>query len=112
MGLFRKIKQLPLFAMVFTYVFLASALIISTLCVLLVVIWPVSKNLYRRISSWLVYTVFARKLVHRYSFIYGLIVKWVDRQTVIFFLQKVSRSKWQYSQKSTESQLHSIFFSV
>ena len=63
MGFLRKLKQLPLFAMVFTYVFLASSLIVSTLCLLLmVVIWPISKSLYRRVSSYLVYTVFARKL--------------------------------------------------
>ena len=60
----RKLKQLPLFGMLFTYVFLTSTLIVSTLCLLLMIIlWPISKNLYRRISSLLAYTVFSRKLV-------------------------------------------------
>jgi uncharacterized membrane protein YqjE len=50
-----------LFAPVFTYVFILSGLTCSLLSLLLLVIWPFAKDLYRRLTSVLAYSIFSRK---------------------------------------------------
>ena len=55
-------KRLPIFPLLFTYIFVCSGLIVAAILVLLsVVLWPVSKNAYRRLTAQLVYTVLGRK---------------------------------------------------
>lgn len=62
-AVFGSIKKVILFqlATLFTYVFVASGLIVSFLSIPLLVIWPLSASLYRRIISGLAYTVIGRK---------------------------------------------------
>lgn len=56
-----KWQRFPLFALLWTYVFVVSGLIVCLLCLLLLVIWPFSKNLYRHITSQLAYSLLGRK---------------------------------------------------
>ena len=57
-----KLKRIPLFAVLFTYVFVLSGLLVSLFCLLLLVlVWPFSKNAYRRIASFLSFTVLGRE---------------------------------------------------
>lgn len=51
-----------LFAPIFTYIFILSGLTCSLLCLLLLFLWPFAKNVYRRVTSWLAYSIFSRKL--------------------------------------------------
>ena len=58
------IKRFPLFPLLFTYVFVSSAGLVSVLLVLLsFTLWPLSKNAYRRLSSLLAYSVLGRECV-------------------------------------------------
>ena len=62
-----KLKRIPLFAVFFTYLFVMSGIVVSLLCMLLlVIVWPFSKNAYRRITSQLAYTILGRELIHSY----------------------------------------------
>ena len=59
-------KRLPIFSLLFTYIFVCSGLIVAVVLVLLsVVLWPVSKNAYRRLSTHLGYTVLGRKCIRK-----------------------------------------------
>ena len=59
-------KRLPIFSLLFTYIFVCSGLIVAVALVLLsVVLWPVSKNAYRRVSTHLGYTVLGRKCIRK-----------------------------------------------
>ena len=52
------VKRLPVFPLLFTHIFVSSALLVAfVLSVLSVVLWPFSKYAYRRISSLLAYSV-------------------------------------------------------
>ena len=57
------IKRLPVFAVLLVYIFVSSGLCISFLCLLLLVIWPYNKTLYRRIVIKLAYCLLGRKLL-------------------------------------------------
>ena len=57
------VKRLPLFPLLFTYVFVSSAGLVSVLLVVLsFTLWPLSKNAYRRVSSLLAYSILGREL--------------------------------------------------
>ena len=63
-GMALEIKKvvLLLVATLFSYVFVASGLLVGFLSILLLVIWPFSKNVYRIITSGLAYSVLGREL--------------------------------------------------
>jgi uncharacterized membrane protein YqjE len=50
-----------LLAPVLTYVFILSGLTCSLLSLLLLIIWPFAKNLYRRLVIIIGYSIFSRK---------------------------------------------------
>lgn len=52
-----KLKRFPGFAVLLTYIFVVSGVIVGGLSILLLVIWPFSKNLYRRVVSLLLATL-------------------------------------------------------
>ena len=58
------IKRQPLLTVLFTWVFVLSALIVSLLCIAATVIWPFSKSIYRRLVTKLAYSIMGRKLMH------------------------------------------------
>jgi len=58
----------------FAYVFVLSGLIVSALSILLLVVWPLSKSAYRKITSGLAYTVLGRALLAKVRLIKTLIV--------------------------------------
>ena len=49
------------FAPVLMYLFIVSGLMCTLLSLLLLVIWPFAKNLYRRLTSVLAFSIFSRK---------------------------------------------------
>lgn len=51
------VKRIPLFPLLFTYVFVGSTCLVAVAMVVLCVVWPFSKNAYRWISSALAYSV-------------------------------------------------------
>ena len=56
-----KLKRFPGFAVLLTYIFVVSGVIVGGLSILLLVIWPFSKNLYRRVVSLLLATLSGRE---------------------------------------------------
>ena len=88
-----------LFASVFCYVFVTSGLIVSLLCLLLLTLWPcgaAARNLYRRISSVLAYSILSRKFVfhcsnthtclhsHTHTEIVWVSIDWADVKVHLF----------------------------
>lgn len=61
MAWYRMLKRMPFVPVLFTYVFVTSALTATAICLLLVVIWPFCKTLYRRIVTLLAYSILGRK---------------------------------------------------
>ena len=60
------LKRLPLFPLVFTYVFVSSAGLVAVILVALsIVLWPFAKNTYRRVSAAIAYSVQARECVQQ-----------------------------------------------
>jgi len=57
------LKKIPLLlvAVFFTYVFVASGMVVTLLSLLLLFLWPVAPTTYRKITSGLAYTVLGRK---------------------------------------------------
>ncbi len=62
------LKRVPslLIAVFFTYVFVASGVVVTVLSLLLLFLWPVAATTYRRITSGLAYTVLGRMLKDPY----------------------------------------------
>jgi hypothetical protein len=55
------VKRIPLFPLLFTYVFVGSTCLVAVAMVALCVVWPFSKNAYRWISSALAYSVLTQQ---------------------------------------------------
>ena len=58
----RWLKRLPVCAVLLIYIFVATGLINSVLCMLALVVWPFSKNAYRWIATRLAYNLISREL--------------------------------------------------
>lgn len=61
MGLWSWFKSLVVVHLLLGYIFLASGFIVSVLMALGMVIWPFSKNLYRKYTYFLSYSLWSRK---------------------------------------------------
>lgn len=56
------VRRIPLFPLLLTYIFVASGLVVAVVLVALsLLLWPFSKNTYRRVSSALASSVLGRE---------------------------------------------------
>lgn len=67
MDLIGLLKSQFLCHLVFCYVFIASGLIINTIQLLTLLLWPVNKQLFRKINCRLSYCVSSRKSFRAFS---------------------------------------------